>query len=282
MNKLKQPRKFYAHNPQKPNDKPGFAPRKVFGFCARLCKKFVKTHLVNGGRMEQDGDVYRLSIPPTSDAAYADAQLDDYDAQLRTFINEPPITLRVRARFSSNQLKGTAGFGFWNAPFGQEGQVLASPNNLWFFHGSPESDMRVVRSAPGHGFKAAMLNAPQMPTRTMWSRVANKLLAQPMLARVAMRAAQAILNAQEAMLSLDMTAWHDYELDWQPKLAIFKIAGREVLRTPKPSRSKLGFVAWIDNYKAIAANGQYAFGYVACPHEQWLELKIEGGKISPR
>ncbi len=262
----------------------------------------MKTHLVNGGRVTHDGDVYRLSIPTTSDATYADAQLDDYDAQLRNFANEPPQVLRLRARFSSNQPKGTAGFGFWNAPFGQEGQVLASPNNAWFFHGSPESDLRVVRNMPGHGFKAAMLNAPQMPylkprgsnrepmlsheptqdprglgTRNIWSRVANKLLSQPLLSRAAMRAAQAIVNAKEAMLTLDMTKWHDYELDWQSDLAIFRVDGREVLRAPKPPRSALGFVAWIDNYKAIAANGQYAFGYVACPQAQWMELKVISG-----
>jgi hypothetical protein len=246
----------------------------------------VKTHLVNGGRVELEGDVYRLSIPPTSDAAYADAQLDDYDALLRSFANEPPQLLRVRARFSSNPLKGTAGFGFWNAPFGQEGQVLASPNNVWFFNSSPESDMRVVRNMPGFGFKAAMLNAPQMPMLQMpgtlkvpgiLSYALDRLFAQPVLSRTAMRAAQAIVNAKETMLTLDMTEWHDYELDWQRDVATFRVDGREVLRAPKPPRCKLGFVAWIDNYKAIAANGQYAFGYVACPHEQWMELKIIAG-----
>ena len=251
----------------------------------------MKTHLVNGGRVERAGDVYRLSIPPTSDTAYADAQLDDYDPQLRNFANEPPQVLRVCARFSSNQQKGTAGFGFWNAPFGQEGQVLAAPNNVWFFHGSPESDMRVVRGSPGHGFKAAMLNAPQMPWNPMrrtsevrrmlrfGSRFANKLLAHPLLSRIVMRAAQTIVNAKETVLDLDMTAWHDYELDWRRDLAIFRVDGREVLRAPKPPHSRLGFVAWIDNYKAIAANGQYAFGYVACLHEQWLEMQLSAALL---
>ena len=229
----------------------------------------MNTHLVNGGRVEQEGDLFRLVIPPTSDTVYSDAQLDDYgqdkdyDAQLRAFANEPPRTLRVQARFSSNALKGTAGFGFWNAPFGPTGQVLALPSNLWFFHGSPESDLRVVRGLPGFGFKAAMLNSPQMPmsqmrrtseVRRILSYSLNKILSLPLLSRAAMRVAQAIINAKETVLQLDMTQWHDYELDWLRDIAIFRVDGREVLRAPKPPRRKLGFVAWIDNYKAIAAD----------------------------
>jgi hypothetical protein len=259
----------------------------------------VKTHCVNGGHVQWDGDLVRLTIPPTTEAAYADAQLDDYDATQRIFANAPPQLLKLRARFSSNQLKGTAGFGFWNAPFGQEGQVLATPCNVWFFHGSSESDMRVVRGLPGHGFKAAMLNSPQIPSgqmrrtchqmaairsqvRRILAKTLDKILSLPVASQIAMRAAQAIVNAKEAMLNLDMTAWHTYELDWQRDYATFRVDGIEVLRAPKPPNTKLGFVAWIDNYRAIAANGKYAFGYVACPHEQWLELHLENGKIPPR
>jgi hypothetical protein len=255
----------------------------------------VKTHVAGGGLVQVDGDLVRLTIPPTAEAAYADAQLDDYDAAQRVFVNAPPQRLKLRARFSSNQLKGTAGFGFWNAPFGQEGQVLATPSNVWFFHGSPESNMQVVRGLPGFGFKAAMLNSPQIPGGQMrrtgdpiaqvpriLSYSLNKILTLPLLSQVAMRAAQAIVNAKEVMLNLDMTEWHTYELDWQRDVATFYIDGREVLCAPKPPTQKLGFVAWIDNYKAIAANGQYQFGYVACPHEQWLELHLESGKIPPR
>jgi hypothetical protein len=118
--------------------------------------------------------------------------------------------------------------------------------------------------------------------RRILSYSLNQILSLPLLSQVAMRAAQAIVNAKEVMLNLDMTEWHTYELDWERDVATFHIDGREVLCAPKPPTQKLGFVAWIDNYKAIAANGQYEFGYVACPHEQWLELHLESGKIPPR
>src|SRR5262245_19437705 len=90
----------------------------------------LKEHLVNGGRVERDGDVLRLIIPSTSSAVYTDAQLDDYEHELpRTFLNHPPQRLRIQARFShpAGLMKGTAGFGFWNHPFTREGGVIEPP-----------------------------------------------------------------------------------------------------------------------------------------------------------
>jgi hypothetical protein len=227
----------------------------------------------------QEGATWRLSIPPTTTAAYSDAQLDDYDVLVRNLAHAPPIQIKLRARFSSHALKGTAGFGFWNHPFGQEGQVLAPPCNIWFFHGSPESDLRIKPHFQGYGFKAAVLRSPMLQTSgsaklpSALSRFANALLRWPLLARMAMRAAQAVVAADEAVLDLDLTAWHEYYIDWQHTVTRFCIDGREVLRTHSPPQPKLGFVVWIDNYKAIAAEGKYEFGYVACDHEQWLEVQ---------
>src|SRR5512143_1810645 len=96
----------------------------------------LRDHLVNGGRVERDGTGTRLRlvIPPTRAEAYADAQLDDYDHGIpRHFTNLPPQHLRIRARFSHSEMKGTAGFGFWNHPFSRTGAVLDPPSNVWFF-----------------------------------------------------------------------------------------------------------------------------------------------------
>ena len=61
----------------------------------------LREHLVNGGRVECNGDLWRLVIPPTTSAGYVDAQIDDYAHDLpRTFVNTPPRYLRIRARFS--------------------------------------------------------------------------------------------------------------------------------------------------------------------------------------
>ena len=240
-------------------------------------------HLINGGRIERAGELYRLIVPPTAHTQYVDAQFDDYAKQLpMRFANRPPQRLRVRARFSHpiGGLKGTAGFGFWNHPFGQAGQMLAAPSNVWFFHGSPESDLRVVRGVAGHGFKAATLNAPPLPPGGgRGARLINgwldRLLQVPAISRLLMATAQRVVQAHERLLKLDITQWHTYEIDWQRQQAIFRIDGEEVLRAAKPPGGPLGFVAWIDNYKAIAADGRYEFGYIALAQTQWLELTIE-------
>jgi len=245
----------------------------------------LRHHLVNGGRVECAGDATRLIIPPTADAAYTDAQLDDYEHALpRRFINLPPQRLRLQARFShpAGVLKGTAGFGFWNHPFTREGGVIEPPRNAWFFYSSPESNMQLVPRLPGHGFKAAVLNTPLPPATGRGMRAGltralvgagNLALRFPGISALALAAARSFVQASEAMLAIDLTQWHVYELDWLPTAAIFRVDGEEVLRGPAPS-GPLGFVAWVDNYRAVATReGRYAFAYVAAAEEQWLELK---------
>jgi hypothetical protein len=239
----------------------------------------LREHLVNGGRVERDGAHYRLSIPPIGADAYTDAQIDDYDHGLpRHFTNAPPQHLRVRARYSHRELKGTAGFGFWNHPFSRTGAILEPPSNVWFFYGSPESDLRVARGVPGHGHKAAMLNSGQMPkgVMTVAGKLLTALLKVPRLSPLLMSAGRAVVNAHEVLLPIDMTEWHDYEIDWLPQEAVFHIDGVKVLQAPHPPRNRMGFAAWVDNYRATANGGDYQFAYVACQHEQWLEMVIMG------
>jgi hypothetical protein len=257
---------------------------------------YLRRHLVNGGCVEpadatRDGSRFRLTLPPTPAPTYADAQLDDYGdpAGARRFVHLPPCRLEIRARFSSNDLKGTAGFGFWNDPFTRDGGVIDPPCSVWFFYGSPESDMRVARDTPGHGFKAAMLNSYPSASRAvagafglltkLGSPLLNWMLRQRALAGLVLSAARATVQACEVLLNVDMTAWHEYSLEWQPDQAMFAVDGREVLRAPGPPKTPLGFVAWIDNYRATASAGAsaYKFAYVDVTQEQWMELEIRQG-----
>lgn len=256
----------------------------------------LRRHLVNGGRVEpadatRDSPRFRLTLPPTPATTYADAQLDDYGDSpgARRFVHLPPRRLEIRARFSSNDLKGTAGFGFWNNPFTQDGGVIGPPCSVWFFYSSPESDMRVARDTPGHGFKAAMLNSYPSASRAvagafsaltkLGSPLLNWMLRRPALAGLVLSAARATVQAREVLLNVDMTAWHDYALDWRAGQAVFTVDGQIVLRAPRPPREPLGFVAWIDNYRAIASTGASAwkFAYVDVTQEQWMELEIRPG-----
>ncbi|MCS7062085.1 MAG: hypothetical protein RMN25_13100 [Anaerolineae bacterium] len=249
--------------------------------------------LINGGRIEpvdagSTGALFRLVLPPTCASAYADAQLDDYTdaSSARRFMHLPPRRMEIRARFSSNVLKGTAGFGFWNNPFTQRGDVVEPPCTVWFFYSSPESDMRVTRSTAGHGFKAAMLNsypsthAAVTGTFNLMTKLGrpllNWMLRRRALAGLVLSAARATVQAREVLLNVDMTAWHIYTLDWQTDQALFMVDGRLVLCAPHPPRKPLGFVAWIDNYRATASGGTraYEFAYVDVQQEQWMEVEI--------
>ncbi len=76
--------------------------------------------VVGRAKLEQAGLAQRFLLSDASSQAYSNAQIDDYqNLKRRRFPWRPPLRLTVRARFSHSQadLRGTAGFGFWNDPF---------------------------------------------------------------------------------------------------------------------------------------------------------------------
>ncbi|MCS6772507.1 MAG: hypothetical protein NZ693_00115 [Thermoflexales bacterium] len=241
----------------------------------------LKDHLVGGGRVERAGNRARLVLPPTSSQTYADAQLDNYPHALpRVFISHPPLRLCVRVRCShpAGRLKGTAGFGFWNHPFTRGGDVIAPPQHVWFFYNSPESDLALAPGMPGWGLKASVLNASRPGiTRLLQARgaqtLANAVLRLPLVREVAAGFAKHALRAREAPISLDLTEWHAFELDWRPDAARFSVDGIEVLRAAHPPSEPLGFVAWIDNYRA--STRRHGFAFVETTEVQWVELEWE-------
>ena len=238
----------------------------------------LRQHLVNGGQVRQDGKIHHLSIPPAPDSTYTDAQIDDYAHDTpRLFSNRPPQKLKLRARFSHTDFKGTAGFGFWNHPFSRSGAILAPPANIWFFFSSVESDLQLSSRSIGHGFKASVLNSGQYPQSLMrlLTRPMNWLLTKPRLSRLLMNFARATVKVEETPLAVLMTEWHAYEIEWRSELTILRVDGRDVAHAQHPPRMALGFAAWIDNYCATAnASGEYAFACVTVPQEQWMELEI--------
>lgn len=234
--------------------------------------------LIRGGRCEREGERLRLSVPPTPGNAYTNAQLYDYKGLRRSrFPNQPPLTLRMRARASHPAPRGTLGFGFWNDPFTLSGGgVLAAPNTVWFFYASPPSDMALAEGVPGWGWKAATLTAGNAPSLLLApaALAAIALTRIPGLGRPVMSAARRVIKAHEDLLSdVALTDWHDYELLWQPGEAVFRVNGVERLRSPAPPHGPLGFVTWIDNQYAVASReGRFGFGLCETNEAQWLEL----------
>ena len=241
------------------------------------------THWLQGtGRLEPGDSTIRLVTQNARAGDYSDAQLDDYHGLPHgKWPWRPPLKMQVRARASHSSLIGTAGFGFWNDPFTLSGGVNALPEAVWFFYASPPSNMALAPGVPGWGWKAAIVNTrltsamlASVPTAlaVLWTRLTGGAVAQQWIQRLS--------GACEAPLSLDWTAWHTFDLDWQRDAATFGVDGNTVLRAPNPPDGPLGFVTWVDNQFAVATpRGDLHFGTLDAPGRQWLELdwiQIEG------
>jgi hypothetical protein len=228
----------------------------------------------------------RLVVERGDRRSYSNAQLDDYAGLPRSqFRNKPPLTLSLRARFSdeaaldgSRGLQGTAGFGFWNDPFVMtDRRPPMLPRALWFFYASPPSDLRLDMSIPGWGWKAAAIDAlrPAAIGPALAAPLLIPLMRSPKVYRRVWPAIQRQLRIAEALVSVTMTEWHSYSIQWgtdsAQRLARFLVDGQLLLEAPAP-HGPLGLVIWCDNQYMVAQPwGRLAHGLMETGH-QWLEV----------
>ncbi len=242
-----------------------------------------------GGSLERTDATLRFVNQGTTSAEYTNAQIDDYQGlPRRRFPWRPPLRLTVRARFShpEEQLTGTAGFGFWNDPFLMtERRVPTLPRAIWFFYGSPPSDLKLDAGAPGRGWKAATIDAlrPAAFLLAPLALPAALLMNLPPFYRVLWPPIQRALNVRESRVEVPMTDWHTYGIDWSEERATFYVDGDPVLEDAPSPRGPLGFVMWLDNqYMVVKPWGRFGWGLLQEPARQWLEvdrLRIEPGSV---
>lgn len=239
---------------------------------------------MNGGRVE-DRPFWRFQLPPTA-AGYADAQIDDYGRVRQTkrghsrrhYPWRPGVHLHLRARFSHEvgSLQGTAGFGFWNAPFGDPTVPWPTlPQAVWFFYASAPSDLPLAESGPGRGWFAATLDATTGRAMSMIPLAPLVLLLNqwPPLRRQLWPIVRRRLGISFQPLAAAMTAWNDYELLWRDDGCAFLVNGRTILHTPFSPRGPLGFVCWLDNqYLVLTSNGRFRWGTLTTKEIQWMEV----------
>jgi hypothetical protein len=233
-------------------------------------------HLMLGAaRCERAGPALRLLTEGASGRAYADAQIDDYQGRLRGgLIRRPPLRLRLRARFShrAGELRGTAGFGFWNYPIVMPPRP---PRAVWFFHGSPPNDMPLAVGVPGHGWKAATVDTgrPRALALLPLAPLTVPLLWSPPLYRGLYPLVQRAAGVAEALVRAPMAEWHEYVIEWGARTSRFLVDGRVVLDEAPSPRGPLCFVAWVDNqYLVLTPQGKLRWGLLEAPQRQWLEL----------
>ena len=179
------------------------------------------------------------------------------------------MTLRLRARFSHGAgadgqpgLRGTAGFGFWN-DFFMSGRTPTLPRAVWFFYGSPPSDMRLALDTPGYGWKAATIDAlrPATPLMLASAIAAVPLMNSERLYRRIWPHYQRALRVCEQIAPAAMDAWHAYSIEWEATRARFSIDGREIMACAGAPAGPLGLVIWLDNQYLVArALGPAALG----------------------
>jgi len=249
-------------------------------------------YTVGGGMLELTGSTLRFVNTNTSSGQYTDAQIDDYQGLLRRhFPWHPPLTLTIRARFShpAGLLSGTAGFGFWNDPFMMTGLRLPTlPRAIWCFYASPPSDMKLDLHTPGHGWKAATIDAlrPLFFLLAPTAPMAIPLMNCHPLYHALWPIGQRVIGVSEALIEADMTSWHTYAIEWGLRRACFRVDGWTVLDCDTPPRGPLGFVMWLDNQYAIVTPwGRFGYGRLEAPGRQWMEvdtLAIESGQTGQR
>jgi hypothetical protein len=249
-------------------------------FSADLAPRW-RRYTAGGGTLESTGtSLLFVNADNTYARRYTNAQIDDYQGlPRRRFLWRPPLRLTVRARFSQPQgeLRGTAGFGFWNDPFLMTGaRVPTLPRAIWFFYASLPSNMKLALQVPGYGWKAATMDAlrPAAVLLAPLAPVAVLLMNLRPLYRLLWPPIQQALNVQEAVIEAEMNEWHTFTLEWGVERAHFSVDGESILENAPSPHGPLGFVMWLDNQYLVATPwGRLRWGLLNGLGRQWMEVE---------
>ena len=236
---------------------------------------------LGGGIVERGAAGFRLTLPGAASDVYSDAQISDY-ASRTEFSQRPPLRLSLRARFDG-ELKGTAGFGFWNHAFMPGTRSFRLPQAIWFFFTSRENDIALARGIAGHGWKAAAINARSRRFLALlpFALPGFLLMRSRALYSALWPIGQRAIGVSEALLDEALLReFHDYRIDWTGGRAVFAVNGEVVHRAEHVASGPLGFIAWIDNqYAVVTPQGRFKWGLLPATGAQ--SLQVRDIEISP-
>lgn len=257
-------------------------PRAEMAY-TKLTPRFTPGAHVEEISQENRRNAYRLSIPAGASDTYRFAQLDDYAKTSRSqFPLCYPVSLRVSARTSREAIPGTWGFGLWNDPFGlslgfggNPFRLPTLPNAAWFFGASKESYLSfrdasaTQREVAANGFLAQTFRSPKFHPLLI---PAGIML--PFSRKGTRRFMGKVIEEEGIRLSLDVTQWHSYQLDWREDRVSFEVDDTQVFESHVSPHPPLGLVIWIDNqYATFTPEGKIGFGVLETPEPAWLEIK---------
>jgi hypothetical protein len=99
-------------------------------------------------------------------------------------------------------------------------------------------------------------------------------LALPFSRKTTRRFLGSVIGEDGVRLSVDVTQWHRYRLDWRGDRVSFEIDDSPVFKSTVSPNPPLGLVIWIDNqYAAFTPEGQIGFGVLENPEPASLEIK---------
>lgn len=234
---------------------------------------------VGKGKVTLEDGLIRFALDNVPDKGYSDAQIYNYARLKRKdFPSRPPLRMTVKAyaSHSADELKGTAGFGFWNQPFMPNEIGFRLPRAIWFFFGSKPGNMAFAKGVPGYGWKAGTLDMSRLAFLLLapGAPLGFLMMRNPALYKMLWPSAQWAIGVAEKMIEVDLREPHIYSLDWLKQGSRFYVDDELILETSFSPRGPLGFVAWLDNqYAIVTPQGNLGQGLIPIPGQQWLALE---------
>ena len=126
-----------------------------------------------------------------------------------------------------------------------------------------------LREVAANGFLAQTFRSPRFHPSLIAAG-----LAFPFSRKTTRRLLGSVIGEDGIALSVDVTQWHRYRLDWREDRVSFEVDEVQVFESGVSPNPPLGLVIWIDNqFAAFTPEGKIGFGVLENPEPAWLEIK---------